>query len=253
VGLRDERRRVRQPALRGPGAGRLALALSAAALAAAAAAAPAHAAAPPVLTAVQWTLRATVGFPAGFIARAVDPDGDAVTIGWAFDDGTTAAGPRVTKVWTTPGPHTARVTATDATGLRTVDDLALEVLPFGATPGGAPPAAGNLPRPGPAPVSRVLATTTALRLRPTGTVAVRLRCARGADCAGTVSIARGGRRLAATRYDVRAGRAKTVGLRVPARTARALRRRPARRLAVVLTVAPEGGRPVRADATLRLR
>src|SRR5688500_594594 len=87
------------------------------ALGALAAPAAAQAASPPVLNA-QWTLRVMAGSPAGFLAHASDPDGETVTISWAFDDGTTATGARVTKTWTTPGVHAARVIATDATGRR---------------------------------------------------------------------------------------------------------------------------------------
>jgi hypothetical protein len=68
-----------------------------------------------------------------------------------------------------------------------------------------------------------------------------------------VSVARGGRRLAAAPYAVAAGRSETVMLPVPAQIARALRRRPARRVAVVLTLAPSNGAASRADTTLRIR
>jgi hypothetical protein len=227
--------------------------LAVAALAAAAAPGTAAAAAPPVLTSVHWTLRVTAGSPAGFVAEAVDPDGDAVTLAWAFDDGTTAVGGRVTKVWTVPGRHTARVTATDATGKRTARTFTVEVLPAGAAPVALPPTAGHMPRPGPAPVARASVRSTALRHTPKNAIPVQVRCARGADCAGTLSVARGGRRLASGGYEVAAGRRATVRLRVAPRAARALRRRPARSVAVVVRIAPVNGAPVRADATLRVR
>jgi hypothetical protein len=237
----------------------LALVLSAATVATvaapatAAAPAAADAAVPPVVTAAQWTLRVTAGSPAGFIVKVVDPDGGKVTLAWAFDDGTAASGRRVTKVWTVPGLHTARLTATDATGQQTVRDFTVEVLPPEAPVPPAPPAAVHMPRPGPAPVAHASTVTTALRLGRTGTIGVRVRCAPVADCTGTVSVARGGRRLAAAPYAVAAGRSETVVLRVPAQTARALRRRPARRVAVVLTLAPSNGAASRADTTLRIR
>ncbi|HEX2105147.1 MAG TPA: PKD domain-containing protein [Solirubrobacteraceae bacterium] len=231
----------------------LALALSVAALSAAAAPATATAAGPPVLTSVHWTLRVTAGSPAGFIAEAVDPDGGPVTIAWTFDDGTFATGARVTKVWTTPGRHTARVTATDITGKRTMRKFAVEVLPVGTAPlPGAPPTAGHMPRPGPAPVARASVPTTALRLTTTNAIPVRVRCERGADCTGTVSVARSGRRLAAAHYEVGGGRRATIRLRVPATAARALRRRPGRRVSVVVTVAPQNGAAARVDGTLRV-
>jgi hypothetical protein len=238
----------------------LALGLTAAALAAAApgaawAAAPgaASAAAPPVLSTVQWTLRVPAGAPAAFSAEATDPDGDAVTLAWAFDDGSTAAGSPVTKVWDAPGVHTARVTATDATGRRTSRRFTVEVLPAGAAALGAPPAAVRMPRPGPAPVARASTATTVLRLTTADAIAVSVRCAPGADCAGTVAISRGGRRLAAAPYRVAAGRSRTVVLRVPAAVARALRRRRGHAVAIMLALAPARGPAARADGVLRLR
>jgi hypothetical protein len=231
----------------------LALALSVAALAAAAAPGTAAAAVPPVLTSVNWTLRVSAGSPAGFVAKAIDPDGDEVTLSWAFDDGTAATGRRITKVWTVPGLHTASVTATDATGLSTVRTLTVEVLPPGAAPVAAPPTAGHMSRPGPPPVAHASVRTTALRLTAANAIAVRVRCARGADCAGTVSVARGGRRLAAGGYAIAGGRRATIHLPVAPGAARALRRRPSRSIAVVVTIAPVNGAPVRADAMLRVR
>ena len=231
----------------------LALALTAAALAAPGAAA---AAAPPVIVHAQWTLRVTAGSPAGFIAEAVDPDGDAVTLTWTFDDGTTASGGRAVKVWTTPGLHTTRVTATDATGRRAVRHVTTEVLALGAAPSAPtapPPAAARVPRPGPAPVARASIRVAALRLTAAGSVPVRVRCAPVVDCAGTIAVSRGGRRIAGARYAVAAGRARTVALRVPAATARALRRRPASQVAVVLTLAPDGGAATRSPRVLRTR
>jgi hypothetical protein len=228
----------------------LAVALVAVAVAAPAAA---QAASPPVLTTAQWTLRVMVGSPGGFFAHASDPDGDAVTITWAFDDGTTATGARVTKTWTTPGAHTARVIATDATGRRAVYRVTVQVLPAGPAPLGPTPAGVRLPRPGPAPVAQATVAAAPLRLTAAGAIALRLTCAPVADCAGTVALGRGGRRLAAAPYAVAAGRTATVALRLPAAAARALRDRPAREVDVVLTLAPRGQAAARAPRTLRTR
>lgn len=227
----------------------VALALAGAALPAAA-----TAASPPLLSAAQWTLRVPAGAPAGFIAKATDPDGDAVTLTWTFDDGTTASGPRVTKTWPAPGVHSARVTATDATGLSAAHDFTIEVTDAAAgAPLGPPPAGVHLPRPGPAPVAGVTSPVAALRLGRAGTVRVRVRCAPAAPCRGTVALSRGGRRLAAARYSVRAGTTATVAVRLPAATARALRRHRAGRVTVGLTLAPAGGRAARAPRTLLVR
>ena len=134
-------------------------------------AAPASfAASPPRIVTTQWLVRVATGMSAGFVARAVDPDGDAVTLTWAFDDGTTATGDRVAHAWTSAGAHTGTVTATDATGLRTSVSFTIEVVDaaLGPQPGGV-----VLPRPGPAPAATggvALLGTGPLRVAADGTV-----------------------------------------------------------------------------------
>ena len=223
--------------------------LVAAALAVTIAALPAvaHAAAPPRFVTMEWLVRVSTGATAGFLARATDPDGDAVTITWAFDDGTTAASERVAKTWTTPGAHTATVTATDATGRSASRTLRVEVVdgPLGPQPGGV-----RIPRPGPSPAAaaRVTLAPGPLRLADDGSVALSLACAPGADCAGRLSLAHGGRRIAAAPYAVAAGGRATVRVRVPTAVVARLRRRAAR--AVVVTVRPAAQAPVRLARTL---
>jgi PKD repeat protein len=236
----------------------LRIAVGATALLALGAPAAARAASPPRFVTTQWLLRVPVGTPAGFIAKAVDPDGDAVTLAWTFDDGTVATGARVTKAWATPGAHTATVTATDATGLRATRTLGIEVTADPAAEADPAPGGVVLPRPGPPPGTTTVATPRltiaggALRLGRTGAIAVPVTCAAGADCAGRISLHRGGRRLATAAYAVRAGHAATVRLRVGAAVAARLRRRESTTVTVV--VAPADGRPaVRTPRTLLSR
>jgi hypothetical protein len=96
-----------------------------------------------------------------------------VTITWAFDDGTTAAGERVAKAWTGPGRHTATVTATDATGLSVSRTLRVQVVDAAALP--PQPGAVQIPRPGPAApaAARVTLAAGPLRLAPHASVAAR--------------------------------------------------------------------------------
>ena len=42
-----------------------------------------------------------------------DPDDEALTHSWSFDDGTQAVGAVVQKAFATPGPHTGTLTVTD--------------------------------------------------------------------------------------------------------------------------------------------
>lgn len=61
---------------------------------------------------------ATVGRPATLSATVSDPDdGDTLSIGWNFDDGTTGAGATVSHTFATTGVHTATVIVADPTGL----------------------------------------------------------------------------------------------------------------------------------------
>jgi hypothetical protein len=209
--------------------------------------AAAHAAAPPQFVTAQWLVRVPTGVPAGFLALAADPDGDAVTLAWTFDDGTTATGERVGHAWTTTGTHTATVTATDATGRTASRTLTVAVVDAAAGPA---PGAVAIRRPGPsaAAAARAALTAAPLRLAADGTVAVALDCAAGAPCTGRVALAHGGRRLARAAYALAAGGETVVRLRLPAATTARLRRRAARR--IVVTLAPAGQAPVRSVRTL---
>lgn len=50
-------------------------------------------------------------------SQSNDPDEEATTLSWSFDDGTSAVGPAVEKSFSTPGSHTVTLTAADPTGL----------------------------------------------------------------------------------------------------------------------------------------
>jgi hypothetical protein len=203
--------------------------------------------APPQFVTTQSLVRVGAGATAGFLAQAVDPDGGPVTITWAFDDGTTATGERVAKAWAAPGRHTATATATDGGGQSATRTFTVDVVDATTGP---QPGVVHLRRPGPSPAAaaRVALAPGALRLAADGSVSVTLSCA-AADCAGRVSLAHAGRRLAAARYAVTAGRRAAVRLRVPAEAAARLRRRPER--PVLVTLAPDGQAPARVGRTLR--
>jgi len=66
--------------------------------------------------------------PVTFTATTSDPDlGDAVTVGWSFDDGTSATGPQVSHAFATAGTHTATATATDSAGVMTARAVTVAV------------------------------------------------------------------------------------------------------------------------------
>jgi PKD repeat protein len=72
--------------------------------------------APRNVTAAASPSSAAAGEAIGFTAAACDPDGDALTFTWSFDDGTAATGASVSKAFATGGTHTATVTAGDPGG-----------------------------------------------------------------------------------------------------------------------------------------
>ena len=67
--------------------------------------------------------------PVTFTATTSDPDlGDAVTVGWSFDDGATATGTQVTHAFAAAGMHAATATATDSAGVTTVRAVTVAVI-----------------------------------------------------------------------------------------------------------------------------
>jgi hypothetical protein len=81
----------------------------------------------------------TVGESLAFAAQgSSDPDpGEALTYLWSFDDGTTATGVGATHAWSSPGPHTATLTATDPTGQSDSATVVVHVSAAGGAPGDA--------------------------------------------------------------------------------------------------------------------
>jgi hypothetical protein len=67
------------------------------------------------------------GQPTTFSVSACDPDGDALTFSWSFDDGTNAGGAQVSKAFATGGTHRGTVTVSDPGG-RTVTAAASVVV-----------------------------------------------------------------------------------------------------------------------------
>jgi hypothetical protein len=82
----------------------------------------------PVLSVAASPATVSTAEPATFTATSSDPDlGDAVSVGWSFDDGATASGAQVTHAFGAAGLHTATATATDSAGLTTIDSVTVSV------------------------------------------------------------------------------------------------------------------------------
>jgi hypothetical protein len=205
----------------------------------------------PEMQAGQWQASVPAYFPAGFYAHPAHAEAGAVTVSWMFDDGYTAAGETVSHAWTTPGLHTATMTATGANGATTSSAFMIQVdpnpngyqpLPTTAPPGFVFPDVNARPE-------AVLAGP-GLRLSKTGAVPVRLVC-KVRRCRGTVALALAGKRLATASFSVEANRTTTASVRVSRLTAKRLRRH--RSVAVAVTVAVRGADPASTTRTRSLR
>lgn len=67
--------------------------------------------------------------PVTFSASACDPDGDALTFSWSFDDGTNAGGAQVSKAFATGGTHAGTVTVSDPGGRSVTAAASVVVAP----------------------------------------------------------------------------------------------------------------------------
>jgi PKD repeat protein len=174
----------------------------------------------------------TVTFDA---SGSTDPDQDAITFAWSFDDGGSATGPVAQHSFATPGPHTGTVTVTDSTGLTGTGMATVTVASPpgpGGGPGGGAPGLGALTLRGLrlAPATfrarQPRRARSAVRRPPVGTT-IRFRLS--ADARVTFTVERPVRVRRRTRW-VRAGaftrsaKAGTNGVRFDGRFAgRALR------------------------------
>jgi hypothetical protein len=143
-----------------------------------------------------------------------DPDGDALTFAWAFDDGGTATGPVVQHAFSTPGTHSGTVTVTDASG-RATTATALVVV-------SAPPPA-TTPFPG------VKIARQTVKVSKKGVAKVRVKCpatARG-SCTGTLKITAKLRKrvtIGSKRFVIPKGATRAVNVKLSRRARAQLRR-----------------------------
>ena len=141
------------------------------------------------------------GQDVSFTEQVSDPDGDAVTLAWAFGDGATATGATPRHAYVAAGSYTVVLTATDEQGARTTTFETLTVGPLGATsPGGSqlPGDPVTSPAPGtrlvmmsPFPIVRIAGvvlrrgvSVRVLSVRAPRGARLRLRC-RGRGCPAT--------------------------------------------------------------------
>lgn len=102
--------------------------------------------APPSATFTFAPASPVAGQEVSFTGQVSDPDGDAVTLSWAFGDGATATGASPTHAYVIAGSYTVVLTATDEHGAGTATFATLTVGPPGETSpsGGSPPDGSEL-------------------------------------------------------------------------------------------------------------
>jgi hypothetical protein len=206
----------------------------------------------PLLATSQATLSVLAGWEAGFTAHATDPDGDIVTLSWAFDDGTFAGNvEHAGKAWETPGAHVASVTATDATGLSSTHSFVVDVqpnpnhimpLPTSPPPGFVFPDVNAQPE--------AALADPRLKLSRTRSVPVRITC-KARPCKGTVALRLGGKLVGTASFSLRPDQTTTAYVRVSRLVAARLRKH--RSVAVAVTLAVRGAEPATGTLTLRTR
>jgi hypothetical protein len=132
---------------------------------------------------------AVAGQPVAFDGSpSCDPDGDALTYAWTFDDGGSASGAAATHVFASPGPHTATLTVADPGADSGSVVLAIDVV---ASPVGAPAdAPAGAPTPGgatPALLDTTAPVLTRLRAAP-ASFAVRSAASGGKKATGGTTL-----------------------------------------------------------------
>jgi hypothetical protein len=155
----------------------------------------------------------------GFDASAsCDPDGDALTYAWSFDDATVVAGPSVQHAFAAPGRHTAIVTVTDATGRSTA--AAASVLVAEPSPPLLPP-----------PFAGVSIAKQRVKVSRKGVAKVKVACPADASgtCAGTLTLTAKLRKkrvkIGSRRFDIAAGNTGRVAVKLSKGSRAALRKK----------------------------
>lgn len=176
----------------------------------------------PVAVANVTTLQPATDQPVMFDAsESCDPDGDALTYVWSFDDGSVGEGVTREHAFSRAGLHFAAVTVTDSTGRSTTGVAAVRVT-----------------RPELPPFAGVTIPKQTVRASKSGVAGVKLRCPLGTvgACTGTVTLSRAGdRRMGAASVAIARGTTRKVNVRLTRRGLAALKK--AKRLNATVTVA----------------
>jgi hypothetical protein len=140
-----------------------------------------------------------------------DPDGDALSYEWVFDDGATASGPSVQHPFGSAGRHFGTVTVTDATGRASIATAVVTTT--------------ALPR----PFAGVTVGKQTVRVSRKGVAKVKVKCPKAArgSCAGTLRLTARLRKRAtigSKRFSIKAGATRAVSVKLSKRARARLRR-----------------------------
>jgi hypothetical protein len=153
-------------------------------------------------------------------AGSCDADADAVSFQWTFNDGGGAPGASVQRTFSTPGLHFGTVTVTDSTGRSASATAAVRV----AFP----------------PFNGVTIAGGKVRASKKGVLKVKLSCppSTAGACIGTLSLD-GGK----TSFSIPRGVPRTVSVKLPKRSLRALRKKRKQKLTATVAAHDANGTP----------
>jgi hypothetical protein len=185
----------------------------------------------PVAVAVATPEQPVTGQAVTFDASgSCDPDGDALTYSWAFDEGPVADGVSRDRAFSRRGLHSATVTVTDSTGRTTTATVTVRV------------SAPALP-----PFAGVVIPKQTVRASKKGVAKVKLRCpaATVGACAGRLTLRRAsGQQLGAVSFSLARGATRRVSVRLSS-SARTLLRMSKRLNVTAVSVAHDANRTTR--------
>jgi hypothetical protein len=193
----------------------------------------------PVAVATVATLQPATDQAVQFDAsQSCDPDGDALTYAWAFDDGSGGEGVTRERAFSRAGLHFAAVTVTDSTGRSSTAVAAVRVI-----------------RPELPPFAGITIPKQTVRVSKSGIAGVKLRCPLGTvgACSGTVTLGRAGdRKMGSASVAIARGATRKVNVKLTRRGRAALKK--AKRLNATVTVAGRdaNGTAHRTKGTIKL-
>jgi hypothetical protein len=193
----------------------------------------------PVAVANVTTVQPATDQPVRFDASdSCDPDGDALTYVWAFDDGSVSAGVVRERGFSRAGLHFAAVTVTDSTGRSTTAVASVLVT-----------------RPVLPPFAGVTIPKQTVKASKSGIASVKLRCPLGTvgACAGKITLSRvGDKKMGTATVAIARGATRRVSVKLTRRARAALKK--ARRLNVSAAVSAHdtNGTSHRTKGTIKL-